>query len=1098
MSGTVTTQAVAMPHCMIRASAGAGKTYRLTTHYLGLVLAGAEPPSILATTFTRKAAGQILGRILSRLAEAAMQREKAAQLARDLGVESLSMRRCRDMLVKLTGELHRVAVSTLDSFFARLARSFRLELGLPPAAQVVAAEAPAAADLRRRAIEALFAEEPPQVLLDLMQRLHHDSRQRRVTDAVEGTIAGLLDLHAEAPEAALWFADEIEGGMDEADLRAAIEFLRGQSLELTDKRFTKALNNHCQDADAGDWGSFCSKGLAKRIVEGATTFCNKEIPPPLIEQIERIIAHGRAEVLKLEQRRTHATFELLDRYVRHHERLSRRHRVMLFSDVPRALSTSLGRIDAMMLEDIYYRLDGRIGHLMLDEFQDTSLMQWQVLEPLAREIASHGDVDDRALGADRSFFCVGDVKQAIYGWRGGRAELFDHVERELGLYSQPLDESWRSSQIVLDAVNRVFGHLEGNPALEKHPEAVAAWNRDFRPHTAVKTDLPGYVELATSPAPPAGSADEATPDADADTTETDGAMDEDAWHLEHAATRIAELAGRMPGLTFGVLVPQNRDVSALIDLLRQRGVPASGEGGKPLTDDAAVLTMLCALRLADHPGDSIAAFRVLHSPLAAVLGMADMRPSTVRRVALAVREGLSLHGYAGLITAWARRIAADCDGRNVLRLTQLIELAEQWEALATPRPGQFVAFVEATAVEEPSAAPVRVMTIHKSKGLEFDVVVLPVLDKSIGSMHNVTFCPWRDEPTGPVRAVYPSSNAAVRSLFEPAARAHEQALARRVQDDLCGLYVAMTRARYGLYMLIRPLKQNDQGRTLSRGWRSAAYDTLLRHCLCELLDERFDGGEVLYAHGDAAWHEAVAGEPLPPPPPPPPPRVRRPRAAEAGGDARPATARRSWRQTSPSGLEGAGRVAVADLLRLTPAGGAEYGTVMHAFFQQVEWLDEQTEPPGEDELQQVAAAIAHERPEQEIERIITRFYELLSDPTVQQALAPPAQVPADQTLDLWREKPFAVRLDDDLVQGYFDRVVVRRRGGRAVGASILDFKTDSVSDDTVLEEKLGYYQPQIRAYRRCLATMLGLPPQQIEAALLFVALPRLVAVPFGG
>ena len=122
----------ALPDIVIRASAGTGKTYQLASRFLQLLDADVAPESILAATFTRKAAGEILERILSTLASAAINEKKRGELADAIGSQQLTSERCRELLAKLTRRLHRLQVGTLDSFFAKLASSFSLELGLPP------------------------------------------------------------------------------------------------------------------------------------------------------------------------------------------------------------------------------------------------------------------------------------------------------------------------------------------------------------------------------------------------------------------------------------------------------------------------------------------------------------------------------------------------------------------------------------------------------------------------------------------------------------------------------------------------------------------------------------------------------------------------------------------------------------------------------------------------------------------------------------------------------------------------------------------------------------------------------------------------------
>ncbi|MFG0297154.1 MAG: UvrD-helicase domain-containing protein, partial [Maioricimonas sp. JB045] len=153
---------------VIRASAGTGKTFQLSNRYLSL-LRTTSPDRILATTFTRKAAGEILERVLTRLAEAALDEKKCNDLAKFIHAPGLTPDDCRQMLRRLTHHLHRVRVSTLDSFFSQIATSFTLELGLPPGWRII--DEFEIVQLRERAIETVLQEGDRGDLTQLMHLL---------------------------------------------------------------------------------------------------------------------------------------------------------------------------------------------------------------------------------------------------------------------------------------------------------------------------------------------------------------------------------------------------------------------------------------------------------------------------------------------------------------------------------------------------------------------------------------------------------------------------------------------------------------------------------------------------------------------------------------------------------------------------------------------------------------------------------------------------------------------------------------------------------------------------------------------------------------
>lgn len=1084
-------------HTVVRASAGTGKTYRLAVRYLALLAAGAQPSSILATTFTRKAAGEILQRVMGRLATAALDEtghtasRLAEEVSRELGLASsaalaLGPSDAMRMLDALCMQLHRASIGTIDSFLYRTAMSFRHELGLPRGVDPTDERHREIKQLREDAIAAMLEGPALKLLVDLLRRVNHDQAKRSVRDALKTIVTDLSSIYAEAPDAAVWRTLVVPPSplRDESAVAAAVARMEEIAEGMPNKTWATAHRTSREAAEQRDWEGFLAKGIAANLADGQTKFSRRDIPPDVAEVYQPLVEHAKTQPLRAVARQTAAMHELMERFEAQFRPLQAERGLMLFDDFSRRLATA-HQIGVLGLEEMYYRLDGRIQHLLLDEFQDTSLAQWAVLEPLAAEIAAYAD-------GSRSLFCVGDVKQSIYAWRGGCPDLFDELPQRLHLDVGPgerLNVSYRSSPTIIAAVNRVFEHLSDVVRLaSKHADVVEAWRARFEPHDTNRTDLPGYVMLASSPWDDDAAEDDAVndeaDDTNGDTSDEGNEASASDPHLRWCADQIAKLAADFPGRSIGVLTRSNTPAGPLLDLLRRQGCEASGEGGQALTDDPAVNIVLSALRFANHPGHTAAAHHVLHSPLAAWLGLACLEPQHLEQVAADIRHALVDEGYGGVIGQWAVRLAPHGDARSAVRLTQLVELADAESGASPLRPGAFVQIVEGARVEEPTPAAVRVMTIHAAKGLEFDLVVLPELDTPLPG-HRETCWVMRAKPTGPVRAVYARANTAARAQSPQLEAAHRQHVNTVLRDELCALYVAMTRARQGLFMFIKSLKAKQDGSPRERGLKlsSVLVDTL------STIDEQAQTALVFYEAGDrdrlgtdATMNAIPTGEALRPSTL----HVLAPTADETAGQ----RAWRSWRRTSPSSLEAGARVRAAELLELDVSEARQRGRVIHAFFEHVGDLGDPVGPwggvPTPEQLASLSRRIAPGCAASWHDAQIDAFAAMLQRSAVREALTLPTS--AGASLDLWREREFVVRLGAQLVTGFFDRAVVGYdASGSAAWARLIDFKTDHLGEQAqYLEASVRRYRPQVDAYRQALASLLRLDPVQIEAALLFV------------
>ena len=1051
---------------VIRASAGTGKTFQLTNRFIGLVAAAEPLDTILATTFTRKAAGEILDRVLFRLAEASLDAEKLSQLAQHAGDATLDRGRCLAILRGMVHGLHRIRVSTLDSFFIQVARSFSLELGLLPGWQIV--DAPVDRRIRDEAIRAVLEKQPTGDVLSLMHMLTKGQASRSISGQIGSLVDDLYSDYLEAPPEA-WEALVRPKPLEQAELRAAIEFLAAVELP-PDKRFQKARLQDLDRAQNGQWEAFIGKGLAARIISGDESYYKKPIPIDVIVAYETIVRHATAVLVGQIANQTEASRKLLDHFDEAYQRLKLTQRALRFEDVTRMLTRG-GVSDR--LDEIVYRLDAHVSHLLLDEFQDTSPLQWRVLRPFARRIVEPGGRE--------SFFCVGDVKQAIYGWRGGVAEIFEAIESELArLVPQELNRSWRSCQPVIDTVNRVFENIGVNPVLEKHSDAAGKWAARFDHHTTARTELSGHCRMIVAPG----------------AEETENQTD---VTLAFAADRVAEIHRASPGMTIGVLVRRNAAVARLIYELRQRKIHASEEGGNPLTDSAAVQLILSLLTLADHPGDATAAFHVATSPLAEHLEFAQFDDSAaVWRLSQQIRSQLMDTGYGPTIRSWVVALAAECDERELNRLVQLVEVAYAYESDATTRADDFVSLIRQHRVEDPTSADVRVMTVHQAKGLQFEIVVLPELDmKLTGQTPPMVFD--RPGPTEDIRRVCRYVGKDLRPLLSKSFnRMFDEHHRLRIEESLCVLYVALTRAIHGLEIIIDPSKSNEKTLPTS----SAG---VLRSALSDGV--KAEPESVLYEHGNPAWYAESEKGPIPARQPSD--RADKldvspylPRLAKAS--ARPS---RGLERASPSGLEGGPKIDLRHRLRLDTGRGLDWGTAMHACFEQIGWLEDGLPEDAALERRILSFGLRNV----DVHMVIERFHKALDEPEIRASLSRAtyqrstdgkvksavhaAPHLADPRWTVSQERPFAVLDGETILRGSIDRLVVLYDGDRPVAADVIDFKTDAVGrDDDALQTAVDTYRPQLAAYRRAVISLFGLPPDQVSSRLLFVGAGLVVSV----
>jgi len=417
-----------------------------------------------------------------------------------------------------------------------------------------------------------------------------------------------------------------------------------------------------------------------------------------------------------------------------------------------------------------------------------------------------------------------------------------------------------------------------------------------------------------------------------------------------------------------------------------------------------------------------------------------------------------------------RTVERACDAREQAGLRLVAERAAGWTSTTTTRLRDFVSLVEEAGFAAPTTAPVRVMTQHKAKGLEFDEVILPWLDRGMARDRTAPCFPWSPEPLADIAAIAPHVRKELR-VHTPILKAfHNQSWAGDLADALSLLYVAITRPRTGLHLVFRKLEKPKQVHEI------LTPATFLRAAIPEL-DQAMENadpddtkhfwkleGSVITRPDDQA-HGTL--------PPTKPVRVT------------PIGARSTL--VTPSSHDGVG--SLAERFRLVPGRARRDGVILHELYRHVQWLDDG--PPPEVLIEQAfdEAAIQLGRPVGSELRaaLLERFTESL-EAEVGNALRRAAHADWNvATLEALPEHRMLVRLDTGMLRGRIDRLVLGRdASGTITRAAILDFKTGRLDTEADRQAAIEWYQPQLDRYAEGVAAAYSLPPDAIETGLLFV------------
>jgi ATP-dependent helicase/nuclease subunit A len=824
----------------LSANAGSGKTRVLTDRVARLLLESVSPQNILCLTYTKAAAAEMQNRLFQRLGNWAMMddaelRAQLTELGADRKIDADALAGARTLFARAIETPGGLKIQTIHSFCAGVLRRFPLEAKVSP--QFREMEDRDAQLLRADVVDVLVQGPDASVVDGLLKHFSGDD---------------LGVLTAEVAKKAAGFAVPL----DQAALAKSLEIPVGLRVEqLCDAVFDSSLLMHLADV--------CAKGtttevkiantirtllagnpsahktleaLENTFLTGAKTKApftakigsiptkaTREANPDLIIELDRLMSQveearpQRLGLLAFD--RTTAIYDFARAFLPAYEARKLAMGALDFDDLIGKAKALL--VDPAVAQWVLFRLDGGIDHILVDEAQDTSPTQWDVIEQLTQEFATgEGAQPDRT----RTVFVVGDKKQSIYSFQGADPAAFDQMRayfaeahQAIGkrLEETSLDHSFRSSQAILSVVDATFVGER------------AAGMDDKLNHIAFKENMPGRVDLW--PVIPKSVSDDTRKWFDP--VDEPSATDHTVLMAQQVAAQIKRIIAndtlpieidntgvydRRP-ITEGdflILVQRRSDLFAeIIRACKAAHLQIAGADRLRVGAELAVKDLAALLRFLALPEDDLSLAAALRSPL---FGWSEQKLFTLahHRGKAFLWEALRNSEHTATVAILddlrsrsdflrpydlIERILTRHDGRrNLLArlgpeaedgIDAMLAQALSYESKGVPSLTGFLVWMDTDDLEvkrqmESQGDRIRVMTVHGAKGLEAPIVILPDTAKRDIRIHQ-ELLPANDQLVWKTPA--PLSAPSVTLL-------REHVIAKQTQERMRLLYVAMTRA----------------------------------------------------------------------------------------------------------------------------------------------------------------------------------------------------------------------------------------------------------------------------------------------------------------
>ncbi|WP_298141597.1 exodeoxyribonuclease V subunit beta [Flavobacterium sp.] len=835
------------------ASAGSGKTYTLVKEYLKIILLSKKQDAyrnILAITFTNKAVHEMKSRVVESLSEFAKENpsEKALNLMQvihsETGISLFDIKEKAKSIIK--NLIHNYAafdISTIDKFTHKVIRAFAHDLNLPITFDVSLDTE----NLLTEAVDAIIAqagedETLTNLLVNFTMEKTDDDKSWDVSREIMET--GKLILNENNREEISHFNNKSISEFVEIKNRL-VEFCKEIEAE-TIAQATEALlliENNGIDLKSFSGGYF-PKHLAS-IQEGKYNPNNKTYHEfedikinktakdgAIIESIiPELLAILKSIYTKFEKKNFYEAFlknitplSLMNTLSNKLQEIQKEQNILSIAEFNKLINEQIQNQPAPF---IYERLGEKYKHFFIDEFQDTSEMQWQNLIPLIDNALSSEDLN----GERGSLMIVGDPKQSIYRWRGGKAEQFIELSKDKNPFINPSKElfplgiNWRSYDQVIDFNNKFFKFLASKFTNEDYKDLYLNHS-----HQECNDKKGGYVNVSFIPKI---DKDEVNPEASGEDS-----LDKNDLYLEATLNTILKVKAN--GFNYKdivILTRKKQPGTAIANHLIENGIPIVSSESLLLGASSEVQTCIYILRYLKNAND-------LESKANFLYYLANNLPKRETELPIHdfIAKGMELKNELEFQN-WLTEISSDPSGgfsfqnirkKALYEATEIIisklipiekrnayvqyflDLILEHDLKKQSGISDFLTYWENNSEKLSIPSPegndaVRIMTIHKSKGLEFPVVIFPFAEEDYSKGPREKIWINADEEMMGLPKVLVDKSSKVEGFGEDAAIIYNQKKEEDLLDNINVLYVALTRAEEQLYVISGLVSENSKG-----------------------------------------------------------------------------------------------------------------------------------------------------------------------------------------------------------------------------------------------------------------------------------------------